>query len=425
MDTQSQADWAVVEELLPEGWEEQAKALGAWHFGRKLSGPGEMLRLLLVHGGVGLSWQSTADVASLGGGAQVSKVALFKSCQRAAPLLEWLVRALLERQTEAVEVRGYRLLAVDGSWMAAHGGKVEVRVDWMVNLASLRLEGIGTATRRQGESLTRCEVAAGDLLVADRGFGRAGELAEVVGRGAEVLVRWGRGSTVPVEADGSRLEVGAWLAGSPAEVGEAMERPAWLPYAGGQLAGRLCAVRLSPEAAGRARRKAWRAGGKKGCQPEAATLAWAEWVVVFTTAAAERLSAPQVLAIYRARWQVELAFKRLKSLLKGDRLRTFGLAAARRWLLLKMVYALLLQAYLARAAAFSPSGRRRGSALRAGRLGGHDDPGGGLGRGPGGPAAGDPVAPLEGGLAASGRAGRGPQDGPGIASAGLAVPGGL
>src|SRR4051794_2429224 len=52
-------------------------------------------------------------------------------------------------------------------------------------------------------------------------------------------------------------------------------------------------------------------------------------------------SARAVLAAYRLRWQIELAFKRLKSLLHIDRLPTWTERGSRSWLYAHLILALL------------------------------------------------------------------------------------
>lgn len=61
-----------------------------------------------------------------------------------------------------------------------------------------------------------------------------------------------------------------------------------------------------------------------------------------TTLPAEGYPAAEVLAAYRLRWQIELAFKRLKSLLHIDRLRARTPAGARTWLYAHLLLALIL-----------------------------------------------------------------------------------
>ncbi|WP_338114185.1 transposase [Thiorhodococcus mannitoliphagus] len=70
----------------------------------------------------------------------------------------------------------------------------------------------------------------------------------------------------------------------------------------------------------------------------------AGWVMVFTTVPPETLDDPTVLALYRCRWQVELAFKRLKTLLDLDALRTKqNSRLGEVWIRGKLLYALVVE----------------------------------------------------------------------------------
>ena len=53
-------DWAVIERLLPDGWEEKAEELGAWERVRGFRNKEVLLRTLLVHIGLGCSLKETA-----------------------------------------------------------------------------------------------------------------------------------------------------------------------------------------------------------------------------------------------------------------------------------------------------------------------------------------------------------------------------
>ena len=77
---------------------------------------------------------------------------------------------------------------------------------------------------------------------------------------------------------------------------------------------------------------------------ESAALFLAGWVLVFTTLAPAVLSAQTIMALYRCRWQVELAIKRWKSVLAMDALRAKAQSPlAEVWLHGKLLYALLLE----------------------------------------------------------------------------------
>ena len=70
------------------------------------------------------------------------------------------------------------------------------------------------------------------------------------------------------------------------------------------------------------------------------------------------ISARDVLELYRYRWQIELAFKCLKQLLKLGRLPHKAPEVAQAWILAKLVVALLLETLYRNARAISPWGYR-------------------------------------------------------------------
>jgi hypothetical protein len=120
--------------------------------------------------------------------------------------------------------------------------------------------------------------------------------------------------------------------------------PVVLRAAGGQheVRGWVHAYRLNVEQANRARHKC-RQGHKKGT-PSAESLCLAGWVLVFTTLAPAVLSAQTIMALYRCRWQVEIAIKRWKSVLDVDALRAKANSPlAEVWLHGKLLYALMLE----------------------------------------------------------------------------------
>ena len=77
-------DWEVIESLLPEGWQEKAKELGAIERFRGFSSVANLLRTLLIHVGAGASLRETAVRAKEGKLADVTDVAILKRLKKAA-----------------------------------------------------------------------------------------------------------------------------------------------------------------------------------------------------------------------------------------------------------------------------------------------------------------------------------------------------
>ena len=97
---------------------------------------------------------------------------------------------------------------------------------------------------------------------------------------------------------------------------------------------------------------------KKQRKPHANSLEAAGYVMLFTTLPSSLLGAQQVADLYRHRWQIELAFKRMKQLLRLGQLPHKDPQAARSWILAKLVVALLLETLYRTSIAISPWGYR-------------------------------------------------------------------
>ncbi len=119
--------------------------------------------------------------------------------------------------------------------------------------------------------------------------------------------------------------------------------------------GRLCAIRKSEAAAAKARDRVRRESQRNGTVLQPQTLEAAAYVFIFTTLP-KQVSAAQVLEIYRLRWQIELEFKRLKSLIALGHLKKHDPQAARSWMQGKLVVALLIARLIAHAERVSPWG---------------------------------------------------------------------
>ena len=124
----------------------------------------------------------------------------------------------------------------------------------------------------------------------------------------------------------------------------------------GEIAGRVCVLRKSAEAIRLAHQKIRRDAARKGNHVQPATLRFAEYVIVFTTFPEPPFSAADVLEWYRLRWQVELVFKRFKSLAQLGHVPKYDDDSAKAWLYGKLFVALLVEKLIHHARAISPWG---------------------------------------------------------------------
>ena len=126
--------------------------------------------------------------------------------------------------------------------------------------------------------------------------------------------------------------------------------------AGVAATGRACAVRETQEVIRIAHKGLRRQASKRGTQLQPETLEYAKYVILLTTFPATRFSAADVLERYRTRWQVELLYKRFKSLAELGHLRKHDEQSARAWLYGKLFVALLVEKLIDHAHAVPPWG---------------------------------------------------------------------
>lgn len=86
------------------------------------------------------------------------------------------------------------------------------------------------------------------------------------------------------------------------------------------------------------------------------TIEFAKYVIVFTTLPEQVFTTTQILEWYRIRWQIELVFKRFKSLAKLGHLPKNDASSSRAWLYGKLFVCLLAEKLTRHACAISPWG---------------------------------------------------------------------
>lgn len=109
------------------------------------------------------------------------------------------------------------------------------------------------------------------------------------------------------------------------------------------LALRLVAFRKPVAAAEISRAKARRAAEREGNAILGGTLAAAEWVILVTSLEAKAWSSAQIGDLYRARWRIEMAFKRMKSILGLSGPPGEDPKVAKTWILAHLLTVLLLE----------------------------------------------------------------------------------
>jgi hypothetical protein len=347
MENAAQENWQTLVSLFPSQWRERAGESGAVERLRGFSSAEGLLRTLLLHIANGFSLRETAVQAKLAHLANVSDVALLKRLRNSE---EWLRRLCVDLLREngialATNTSMRRLRIVDGTIVKEPG---KTGSQWRI-LYSLQLPALScdffeissTEGEGTGESFRRLPIGPQELVLGDAGYWSTAGIEYVRSRRADVLVRVNPQSFIAYGPHGGR-RVGLLsrlrTIRQPGEIGE------WkvvLPGENASVEGRICAIRKSEHAIQQAHRRLQRKASKKQTTMKPETLEYAKYVIVFTTLGAE--SAGEVLECYRLRWQIELAFKRMKTLAQLGHLPKHDDRSARAWLYGKLLVALLTQ----------------------------------------------------------------------------------
>lgn len=358
MDTAaSQAEWQVIEKLLPAGWEEQARKKRAFRRVRYIKSPGDLLRLLLVHAAHRGGLRQTVAQARLAGIGSLSSVALFKRLKSAGSWLAWIAAELSRQMREQVRVPvGLRPRALDSTTLQGPGSRgTGWRLHYTLDLQTLACDWHELTNAQGGELLERAPWEAGDLVLADRNFLRPAGVRAVLEAQGHVLVRmrW----THPILQDEKGGRIRALDRALSLQAGQVGDWPVWLQDPKGEpLAGRVVALKLPAPLAQKAEQKVVRRAAKKKQQVSPRSRLAAHYVLLFTTLPAKQVPAAEILELYRFRWQIELAFKRLKQILQLGQLPHKDPLAAQGWIAAKLVLALLLETLYQKALTFSPWG---------------------------------------------------------------------
>ena len=335
----------LFEELLqdlPAESVQMARAFKAFVRAKKVKTPAQLLRMVFLYCGLDKPLREVAGTFTALY-ESITDQSVAERLRACGPWVQAMLRQMVPRAAVEPLPSGRRFVVIDASSLQAPGATgTDHRLHLAMDLVSLQFLEVLVSDVHTGETLKHFTFAPGDVAVADRGYAQCQGMHAAVAQGADLIVRLNPFSVVLSDTAGAPVELGVTLKRQRMETLRTLA--VTLCAAGGQheVRGWVHAYRLNAEQANRARHKC-RQGHKKGT-PSAASLLLAGWVLVFTTLAPAVLTAQTIMALYRCRWQVELAIKRWKSVLDVDALRAKATSPlAEVWLHGKLLYALMLE----------------------------------------------------------------------------------
>jgi len=330
-----------------------ARRFGAFQRARKVRNVEDLLRLIFLYGPAHLSLRSTAGAADDAGLASLSDKGVLGRLRKSGDWLEHLLQCLLARRrgvNSGVPEGELALALVDGSVICAPGGKGSTwRLHARFDPGGGRFTDLVLSKGNVGERVGHTQITAGQTMIQDRGYARVRDFAMVLAGQADFITRIGWRSLRLLGADRQAIDVLALV--PPDE--RASEHTVYLK--GIAIPLRLVIQRIAPEKVERQRKRVARKAGKAGHQIDPRTLAAAGYLMLITSLPAAVQPAERIVSLYRNRWQVELGFKRLKSIGGIDALPAVDPDLARTWLLAHLIAAVMTDEIANEIVGFPPS----------------------------------------------------------------------
>lgn len=353
-------NWDVLVKFFPEGWEEKARQLGALVRIRKIKSANQLLRLLLIHLVGGCSMREAVVRAEQGGLPKISDVALLKRLRASSEWFRWMATEFLKKRGVNILppdwLSDYQVRTIDASVISEPGSTgTDWRLHYSIKLFGLHCDQFLISRPSVGESFVNFGVNKNDLLLGDAAYCGFRGLTHVSNRGGYFLVRFKNKAFTLLQENKKEFRKLVELKKlSYGEVGD-WSVQATTGNSNNKLAIRVCAIKKSEEEAEKSLKKVLIAQRKKQRTIDPETLELHRYVILLTSLP-NNIKGERIMELYRSRWQIEVAFKRLKSIMGLGHLHKIDEESAQAWLHGKLLVALLAQAIVDEGRFFSPWG---------------------------------------------------------------------
>ena len=306
--------------LFPLGWQTKARELGALERARNIKTAEDLLMLNLAYQTNGKSLGGTSALLKSGGTINLDKNAVYFRIQKSAEWNNWLTQNICRDAGITAErpefLDNTRVIAVDATDEKMNAeGNVLSRLHYAVDIYDLQpVETIATLGET-GEKLTNFnKFHKNDIILADRAYGTINSIEHAKLCGSDFVIRLKYNAFTMYDESGERFDI----TNAIRDMSEGASTEFGLNYMrGGKLTPiRICVYRKTSEQAADSERQIKVSNKRKErTEPSDIQLFYGNYVIVATSL---NFGCDKILELYRQRWQIEMLFKRLKSLFDYD-----------------------------------------------------------------------------------------------------------
>jgi hypothetical protein len=303
-------------DYLPKNWQELAVETKAFTRARNIKTSEDLLALNMFYITNDGSFQLTSAMMKLARGVSVNKNAVYKRISASGEWLRQMAGAMCQKAGAVLDKPGYignkRVKLIDASDEVTKGkNKTTWRLHYVFDLFGFNCSGMELTTNKEGEKLTRHAVDKDDIIIADRIYSTMSGIEHILAHQGDFIIRFKSKAFHLYDETGTRIELLPRLRSLNAL--ENTDIRCFYKLQSGELRPlRIVAMKKDNAAIMESKRKMAEKVRRKQENPISAdTAELNEYVVLISSL---DYTNEQILELYRARWQVEQVFYRLKSL---------------------------------------------------------------------------------------------------------------
>lgn len=340
---------------LPKDYEVECFRKGAVTRRRGVSSPADLMMLAMFHLQNGCSLIEISEIAKITKLGNMSDVAFMKRFEKCGnwfkSINEKLATTCLVNYEKPSYLNDKTVVAIDASDVTEKGRSGRMyRLHFSLDIFKMASVEHKITDIKTGESLCNFNLQPGYLVICDRGYATIKGIEHCNKNGAEYIIRLRKNSFTLRNNNGEKIDLATIFTKLKAD--EYADITAFATnLSGDKIPVRICAKRKSSDSILQTHKKLKRKESKRQCVISDETKTFNEYIVVVTNLD-NTVSASQILETYRLRWQVEIYFKRLKSILNFGELPKRRIDSVIAWLNGKMMIALLIEIIIAKTSFF-------------------------------------------------------------------------
>jgi len=350
--------WEELKKYLPAGVEEKAKELRIITRSREIKTADDLLALNLLYVTGGGSFQIVSEMMRLTAGISLNKNAVRKRIMSSWPLLQWISQEICHTQGFTIAkpewLNGKSVIMVDASDISLQGSKgSDYRLHYAFDLFRFECREMELTTVKEGEKFARYTAGDNDIFVADRGYCTISGIEHILKNGGRFLLRYRSNSFTLYSEDGARLDILSRIRHLRAF--ESVDFQCFYKLNGILRPLRMVVIRKDEKAIEESLRKMKRTASRRQrnmVKPE--TIELNQYIVLATNL---EYTNEQISELYRARWQIEQVFYRLKHLFGLGIVNASNPNTVKAWFYGKLMLATLCEAII-KGESFSPQQER-------------------------------------------------------------------